>query len=168
MGKRMTAPKETSSAKIPASNFVSSGRLNPNSNIRAKGLSSAKSLRTSSSKPSEIQSKTKNSYSIYNITLDKNIKRLHQIAELDSGWDGYNARKFSKTLIERVERILSKLNNQPKIFPFNGGIQMEFYDTKDTSKYLEIGVTSKDILCNDEKLYMRDINKKVKEFYETH
>lgn len=46
MDKRMAAPKETSSAKIPASNFVSSGRLNPNSNIRAKGLSSAKSQHT--------------------------------------------------------------------------------------------------------------------------
>jgi hypothetical protein len=71
---------------------------------------------------------------------DENLKKLHDIGELRSNWDGYNAPGFDNALIKKAQDIIKKLKVQPEMFPIPGGaIQFEY--EKATGDYLEIEIS---------------------------
>ncbi|MBQ7168567.1 MAG: hypothetical protein IJR63_01525 [Synergistaceae bacterium] len=71
--------------------------------------------------------------------LTSNLERLEDIARLDSDWNGYGAKPFTRTLIAEVRNIIQYLSEQPEIFPTGReSIQLE-YHLPDES-YLEFEV----------------------------
>lgn len=108
--------------------------------------------------------------------LSRNFNKLKTIRELKEGWFNGNPgseNAFSDKLVNRVATILSKLKNQPEVFPTGvNTIQIEF--EKSNGEYLEFeffedGKISKFYL-NSIKSYSRNVSEKnifksVKEFY---
>lgn len=108
--------------------------------------------------------------------LSRNFNKLKTIRELKEGWfngNPGNENAFSDNLVNRVATILSKLKNQPEVFPTGvNTIQIEF--EKSNGEYLEFeffedGKISKFYL-NSIKSYSRNVSEKnifksVKEFY---
>lgn len=108
--------------------------------------------------------------------LSRNFNKLKTIRGLKEGWfngELGNENVFSDNLVNRVATILSKLKNQPEVFPTGANtIQIEF--EKSNGDYLEFeffedGKISKFYL-NSIKSYSRNVSEKnifksVKEFY---
>ena len=108
--------------------------------------------------------------------LSRNFNKLKTIRGLKKGWfngNTVNENAFSDKLVNRVATILSKLKNQPEVFPTGvNTIQIEF--EKSNGEYLEFeffedGKISKFYL-NSIKSYLcnvseKNIFKSVKEFY---
>lgn len=108
--------------------------------------------------------------------LSRNFNKLKTIRGLKKGWfngNPGNENAFSDNLVNRVATILSKLKNQPEVFPTGvNTIQIEF--EKSNGEYLEFeffedGKISKFYL-NPIKSYSRNVSEKnifksVKEFY---
>ena len=108
--------------------------------------------------------------------LSRNFNKLKTIRELKEGWfngNPGNENAFSDNLVNRVANILSKLKNQPEVFPTGvNTIQIEF--EKSNGEYLEFeffedGKISKFYL-NSIKSYSRNVSEKnifksVKDFY---
>lgn len=70
-----------------------------------------------------------------------NLKNIDQIAHLENGWNGNNAKAFEQSLITKVRKIITALELQPELFPTAcGSIQIE-YEKKDGS-YLEIEINT--------------------------
>lgn len=68
-----------------------------------------------------------------------NLGKLEQIAKLENGWNGEDARAFSDALIMNVRNILIGLKIQPEVFPTAcDTIQIE-YEREDGS-YLEFEI----------------------------
>ena len=100
------------------------------------------------------------------VSKKDNEIRMVEIAKLENNWNGYDAKAISEGVIERTNRILHNIIVQPKIFPTaNDSIQFEFYDRADLSKYLEFDISCDEILCNDEKISLKEINQKIAIFY---
>ena len=71
--------------------------------------------------------------------LTSNLERLEDIARLDSDWDGYGAKPFTRTLIADVRNIIPYLSEQPEIFPTGrSSIQLEYHLPNES--YLEFEV----------------------------
>lgn len=76
----------------------------------------------------------------------KSIKRLRDIENLAPDWNGYGARTFSGTLIDKCEKIVSLLSVQPLIYP-TGRNSIQFqYELADRS-YLEFEIFETKTLC---------------------
>lgn len=68
-----------------------------------------------------------------------NLEKLEQIAKLEDGWDGDNAKAFNDTLITNVRSILMGLRIQPELFPTAcDTIQIEY--EREDGAYLEIEI----------------------------
>ena len=64
---------------------------------------------------------------------------LDEISKLEDNWNGNGASKFSSELIDKCNCILSKLHEDPKIFPTAcGSVQFEFED--ENGNYLEFEI----------------------------
>lgn len=82
----------------------------------------------------------------HNMPKVQNLTHLDQIATLKDNWNGYDAKAFSKELVEKCKDIISALELQPKIFP-TGRQSIQFqYELEDRS-YLEFEIFEKEILC---------------------
>lgn len=76
----------------------------------------------------------------------KSIKRLRDIESLDFDWNGYGARPFSGSLIDKCERIVEGLSVQPLIYP-TGRSSIQFqYELSDRS-YLEFEIFENKTMC---------------------
>ena len=109
--------------------------------------------------------------------LSRNFNRLGSMRGLKEGWfNGHpsNENAFSNKLVNRVATILSRLKNQPEVFPTGrNSIQIEF--EKSNGDYLEFelfedGKISK-YYSDSIKSYSRNVSEKnifksVKEFYD--
>lgn len=89
-----------------------------------------------------------NGFCIENVVMNeekvKNLKKLDQIALLEDGWNGSNAKAFEKQLISKARGIITALELQPEIFPTAcGSVQIEY--EKEDGSYLEIEINSDDI-----------------------
>lgn len=72
--------------------------------------------------------------------MQENIKKLVEFSTFENNWNGYNAVKFTPTVIKKVEDIIKRLHHQPNIFPTGSdSIQLEYY--KDENNYLEIEIS---------------------------
>lgn len=68
--------------------------------------------------------------------LKTNLERLDRFAAFEDNWNGNDASKFSKDLIEKVKYIIENISVQPSVFPVaRDSIQFEY--TKDNGDYLE-------------------------------
>ena len=64
---------------------------------------------------------------------------LDEISKLEDNWNGNGASKFSSELIDKCKYLLSKLHEDPEIFPTAcGSIQFEFEDKN--GNYLEFEI----------------------------
>lgn len=82
--------------------------------------------------------RSENSFAIRD-DLTINLERLEDIARLDSDWNGYGAKPFSRTLIADVRNIIPYLSKQPEIFPTGrNSIQLEYHLSDES--YLEFEV----------------------------
>ena len=78
-----------------------------------------------------------------NEELMLNIKKLSEISELKSNWNGNGAAAFSGKLIEKINNLLFYLIVQPEIFPTaDESIQLEFEGANDS--YLEFQIDETD------------------------
>lgn len=76
----------------------------------------------------------------------KSVKRLRDIEELDYDWNGYKAKPFSSTLIDKCEKIVKVLSKQPLIYPTGrNSIQLQ-YELSDRS-YLEFEIFENKTMC---------------------
>lgn len=76
----------------------------------------------------------------------KSIKRLKDIESLAFDWNGYGAKPFSATLIDKCERIVGVLSVQPLIYP-TGRNSIQFqYELSDRS-YLEFEIFENKTMC---------------------
>lgn len=67
--------------------------------------------------------------------MEKSNSVFNYIKSLEDGWGGKETKKFDIDFVNAVERIVSGLNIEPKVFPlFQGGIQIEY---EENNKYLE-------------------------------
>jgi len=120
--------------------------------------------------------KEKNS-SIFTQCCTSNLEKLEQIAKLEDGWNGEDAKAFSDALIMNVRNILIGLKVQPEVFPTAcDTIQIE-YEQEDGS-YLEFEIAeggnakvfSVDNMGNELssviKATLEEISKVVASFYE--
>lgn len=60
-----------------------------------------------------------------------NKKKLKRYMNFSENWDGFNSLPINENVIKNVEKFISELEYQPKIFPLSeGGVQveMEFSD----------------------------------------
>lgn len=81
-----------------------------------------------------------------NLEVIKSLNRLKDIERLETNWNGYGARPFSATLIDKCERIVSLLSIQPSIYP-TGRNSIQFqYELKDRS-YLEFEIFEDKTMC---------------------
>lgn len=77
--------------------------------------------------------------------LRRNLLKLEEIKSLKRNWNGNNARKIGKRIINKTKFLIINLDRQPQIFPTaDDSIQIE-YDGPDNS-YLELQVTKKNNL----------------------
>ena len=75
-----------------------------------------------------------------------NLNKLKQIATLENGWNGKNAKAFDKKFLSRSAALILSLSHQPEIFPTAcDSIQIEY--EKDDGAYLEIELSNHDS-CN--------------------
>lgn len=75
--------------------------------------------------------------------LHANLKKLIEFAQLEPGWNGYNAAPIPAYAIQAAYEIISELDHQPEIFPTaNQSVQLE-YEKKDGT-YLEFEIFSPD------------------------
>lgn len=76
----------------------------------------------------------------------KSIKRLRDIESLGFDWNGYGAKPFSGALIDKCERIVGVLSEQPLIYP-TGRSSIQFqYELSDRS-YLEFEIFEDRTMC---------------------
>lgn len=76
----------------------------------------------------------------------KSIKRLKDIENLEFDWNGYGAKPFSSTLIDKCESIVNVLPVQPSIYP-TGRNSIQFqYELSDRS-YLEFEIFEEKTMC---------------------
>ena len=76
----------------------------------------------------------------------KSLERLNDIGNLEQDWNGYGAKPFSDTLIDKCEKIVSLLSVQPSIYPTRrNSIQFQ-YELSDRS-YLEFEIFEKRTMC---------------------
>lgn len=76
----------------------------------------------------------------------KSLERLKDIGNLEQDWNGYGAKPFSDTLIDKCEKIVSLLPVQPSIYP-TGRNSIQFqYELSDRS-YLEFEIFEKRTMC---------------------
>ena len=76
----------------------------------------------------------------------KSFKRLKEIENLENDWNGYGAKPFSETLIDKCKRIVSSLSVQPSIYP-TGRNSIQFqYELSDRS-YLEFEIFENKTMC---------------------
>ena len=76
-----------------------------------------------------------------------NLQKLNNIKLFKENWNGYNAKPFSDSLIEKCKEIIQRIpdNLQPSIFPTGrNSIQMQF-ELSDNS-YLEFEIFSDKIV----------------------
>lgn len=108
--------------------------------------------------------------------LSKNFNTLEAIRNLKDGWfNGQIGERnaFSDELVDKVKKIISKLKNQPEVFPTgrdsiqiefeneNGDyLEFEFYENGKISKYYENSIKSYSRGVSEKNIY-----KSVKEFY---
>ncbi len=72
---------------------------------------------------------------------EDNYKRMQEIARLEKGWDGRNARPIPKSVMTRTIDLLAILPGGAKIFPTGrSSVQIEYH--QDDDNYLELEVTS--------------------------
>lgn len=70
----------------------------------------------------------------------ENYKRMQEIAQLEKGWDGYNARPIPKSVMSRTWDLLAVLPRGAKIFPTGrSSVQIEYHQDDD---YFELEITS--------------------------
>ncbi|MBU0764546.1 MAG: hypothetical protein KJ607_06910, partial [Bacteroidetes bacterium] len=76
----------------------------------------------------------------YNLTeLRRNYQILNSFKNLRENWNGNDAQPFPEHLIEKVIKIISKLEYQPQIFPTGrNSIQLEFENKN--GDYLEFEI----------------------------
>ena len=72
------------------------------------------------------------------------LKKLSQIASLEDGWNGGNAKAFDGELISKVREIITSLEIQPEIFPTACDLIQAEYEKADGS-YLEIAMDLEDV-----------------------
>jgi len=73
-----------------------------------------------------------------------NMDILDGFLLLQQGWNGYNGRSFSTSVIERAKRIVLSLERQPYIFPTGrNSVQIEY--RKPNRDYLEFEIYSNKI-----------------------
>lgn len=111
-------------------------------------------------------------YINYSPEIAKNLKLLESFANLEKGWNGYDAEPISRDLVSKVQSIVCQLQTQPEIFPTGrksiqleyeneeGYLEFEIFDNFDVLAYVEQGNIKK-----EEKIDLRDISNWVKEFY---
>lgn len=88
----------------------------------------------------------------------KSFKRLKEIEQLGTDWNGYGAKPFSETLISKCKRIVSLLSIQPSIYP-TGRNSIQFqYELSDRS-YLEFEIFENKTMCLQvpERIYSRAV-----------
>lgn len=85
-------------------------------------------------------------YEVSTMRKDSSTARLEEIAELQYDWNGYGAKEFSKTLIEKCKCIVRSLPVCPEIYP-TGRQSVQFqYELKDKS-YLEFEIFEAKTVC---------------------
>ena len=76
----------------------------------------------------------------------ESFKRLKEIENLENDWNGYGAKPFSETLIDKCKRIVRLLFVQPSIYP-TGRNSIQFqYELSDRS-YLEFEIFENKTMC---------------------
>lgn len=105
--------------------------------------------------------------------LSSNLTLLESYKYLKDNWNGYGAKPFTSSFIERLKDIVIALEFSPKIFPTGrNSIQLEF--EKKNGDYLEFEVynsgeihyykTTKE-LEKEGKLSSKEINSYIRSFY---
>lgn len=71
--------------------------------------------------------------------IKRNLDKLDAIALLGENWNGYGAKPFSQSLIERARHVILNLDAQPEVFPTAANsIQIEY--EKENGEYLEVQI----------------------------
>lgn len=95
----------------------------------------------------------KNNFDRFNLDeLKRNQRILQSFKRLGANWNDNAARSFPEELIQKVSRILRKMEYQPQIFPTGrNSIQLEFVSRNDD--YLEFEIYTDRIVA------FKEINK---------
>lgn len=106
-----------------------------------------------------------------------NMKKLTAIENLQDNWNGYGAKAFNQSVVDKVRKILNEILYQPEIFPIpSDTIQMEFRNSK--GDYLELVIDTTSFVSVLTELYdgtqtefytfddTTNINSVVQNFYE--
>ena len=76
--------------------------------------------------------------------LKFNKKKLNSFKQLQSDWNGYDGEPIPLEVIESVEKIITKMDFQPSIFPTGrGSVQIEYF--RDDDNKLEIEISSDEV-----------------------
>jgi len=71
--------------------------------------------------------------------LKINKRKLQAIKNLEENWNGYNGEIIDKSVISKVETLISSLDYQPQIFPTGrGSIQLDAYLNENNLVEIEI------------------------------
>lgn len=89
----------------------------------------------------------------YQDSLERNLLRLEEIANLEFDWNGYGAEPFFTSLVEKTKSIILELEFQPKIFPTAANsIQLEYHSPDGSYFEVEVfedGVSIMQVLGDD-------------------
>lgn len=76
-----------------------------------------------------------------NSTTAQALAKLDEFAELQPGWNGYDAQPLSPAVLVNAKAIVNALSPAPAVFPTaNDSVQLEY--TKPDDDYLELEVTT--------------------------
>jgi hypothetical protein len=109
-------------------------------------------------------------------SLDKlhlNKQKLESFKTLRKNWNGYDGEQIKPEVIDIVEKIISKIEYQPQIFPTGrGSIQLEKYF--DENNFYEIEISDDEIFLykvkdgveTEKEISIKDLEKSIADFYE--
>jgi len=112
-----------------------------------------------------------NRYSLDKLLLNK--QKLRSLKFLQENWDGYNGKRFSSKIIDTVEDIVTKMEDQPQIFPTGrGSIQIEKYF--DDNNLYEIEISDDEIYLYqvkngielEKEIKISELEKIISDFYD--
>jgi hypothetical protein len=87
--------------------------------------------------PSSTRFNNSERYSLEKLKLNK--QKLYSFNSLKFNWNGYEGEVINDEVIKIVEKLITKLEIQPQIFPTGrGSIQIEYYKNEENLIEIEI------------------------------
>lgn len=104
--------------------------------------------------------------------LQENLDLIDKFKSFENNWNGYDALRFSKSVIDNARSALYFLDRQPDVFP-TGRNSIQFEYEKDNGDYLEFeifedSIVAFQIISDEENEYLvneMEMRKMVVEFY---